>query len=217
MHRIIRLAAGCGVVALLLALLPLAAAAHEHREVANGQYEMVVGFIEEPAFVGEMNGLYLRVEKTAAPEAAASPAAEVEEGTPVEGLADTLQAEVIFGDQRMPLTLEPAFRQPGVYHSVFFPTTPGDYTFHIFGQIEGNPVDETLTSAPGGFDSVQPVEPLQFPKPAASADSGVAAAWILAGFGGPAGALGLVAGAVLWVRQRRAGSPAATVRDAIRS
>src|SRR5829696_1470282 len=157
------------VAAALAALVPALTAAHEHRELVNGQYEVSIGFIEEPAFVGEKNGLYLRVDRIVA-EPEASPVAEVDgdahaEGNPVEGLDATLQAEVIYGDQSMPLPLLPAFGEPGVYHSVFFPMAAGDYTFHVFGDIEGTPIDETFTSSPQGFDSVQPREPFEFPKP----------------------------------------------------
>jgi hypothetical protein len=35
----------------------------------------------------------------------------------------------------------------------------------VTGEIEGNAVDESFTSAPDGFDSVQPVDELLFPKP----------------------------------------------------
>ena len=65
----------------------------------------------------------------------------------------------------MSLVLSPIGDELGSYRSVFFPTAPGDYTFHITGEIEGNPVDESFTSSPEGFDSVQATEELQFPKP----------------------------------------------------
>ena len=163
MPSIFRLA-GCGVVTALVALLPLTTAAHEHRELGNGQYDVTIGFIEEPAFVGEKNGLYLRVTKPTTAAGAVTPAADAEDGTPVLGLDQTLTAEVILGDQSMDLPLTPAFQEPGVYESVFFPTATGDYTFHLTGQIEGTTIDESFTSSPEGFDSVQPIEPFQFPK-----------------------------------------------------
>ena len=148
---------------------PPSTGASEHRELVNGQYEVSIGFIDEPAFVGEQNGLYLKVERVQA-EAAGTPAAgagedEHAEGNPVLGLDGTLQAEVIYGDQSMPLPLSPAFGEPGVYHAVFFPMAAGDYSFHIFGDIEGTPIDETYASSPQGFDSVQPRAPFEFPKP----------------------------------------------------
>jgi hypothetical protein len=177
MQRVVRFTIACGLGVAIATVLSLTATAHEHRDIADGQYAVTIGFIDEPAFVGEKNGLYLHIEKEPAPGEAASPPAGTEaeesEGTPVEGLAATLQTEVIFGDQRMALPLTPAFGEPGVYESVFFPMAEGDYTFHIVGQIEGVAVDESFTSSPEGFASVQSREPLEFPKPSASIDMNV--------------------------------------------
>ncbi len=210
MKRMFRLAGSCGIVALLAFAVPLAALGHEQRDIAGGQYTLVVGFLDEPAFAGEKNGLSLRVSKVGAP--GVEGAAEAE-GTPVVGLFDTLQAEVVFGDQRMTLTLEPAFGDLGAYESYFFPTTPGDYTFHIFGTIGQTPIDETFTSSPQGFSSVLDPAPLQFPKPAAATDGSAAMAGTVTGatgasggFGGAATVgflgLGLAAFAAFWLVQR---------------
>ena len=79
------------------------------------------------------------------------------------GLADTLQAQAIFGDQTRDFDLIPAFGEDGVYEAVFIPTEPGDYTFRFFGQIDGIDVDETFTSSPEGFDSVAARADLEFP------------------------------------------------------
>ena len=164
-ERIARFAAGFAALALLFGMLPSGASAHEHRDIAGGQYSMVVGFLDEPAVAGEKNGLWFSVAKH---EGTETPAAESEEGeeegTPVVGLDQTLKAEVILGDQKMDLPLSPSFGEPGAYESVFIPTAEGDYTFHIFGDIEGTAIDETFTSSPEGFDAVQAREPLEFPK-----------------------------------------------------
>jgi hypothetical protein len=163
MPRTYRIRLALFVLATLALAMPAATLAHEQRDVADGQYQFVVGFLEEPAFVGEKNGLDLRVTKPAGPDA--TPTADGEEARiPVEGLEATLQAEVIYGDQTMALPLRPAFRDPGAYESYFFPMAEGDYSFHIFGEIEGVAIDETFTSSPDGFDAVQAREPLEFPK-----------------------------------------------------
>jgi hypothetical protein len=139
------------VIALALAFVALAAPAttfaHEHRTVGT-DYEMTVGFIAEPAIQGDTNGIWLEV---------------MQGDKPVEGLADTLKAEVIFGGQKREATLTPAFGEKGVYTSVFIPTQPGDYTFHVFGKIGDQDVDETFTSSPEGFDSVAPRTDYEFP------------------------------------------------------
>jgi len=203
------LAAACGVAVVFLMLGALSVRAHEHREVANGQYAITIGFITEPAFVNEQNGLYLRVDNLSAAAAATAPAEEGEhaDGTGVIGLQETLQAEVIFGDQRMPLALTPG-TEPGVYESVFFPTAVGDYTYHLAGTIEGTAIDEAFTSSPEGFDSVQGIEEYQFPKPSAGVSAGDEAVDL--GFPGVVGGLGLLIGAGgLWWGRRRHGMRAA--------
>lgn len=120
--------------------------AHEVRDV--GEYTFVVGFLDEPAFSGQKSGLDLRVSRG---------------GEPVEGLEETLQAEVTFGDSTRELPLSPAFGEPGAYRSVFFPTAAGPYTFRIFGDIDEKPVDESFTSGPETFGDVQDVAGGQFP------------------------------------------------------
>ena len=210
--RIARAAVGCVAAALVAAFLPLVASAHEHREIVNGQYEVTIGFIEEPAFAGEQNGLWVEFVSLAAPaatpEAVGAEAGGEHGGTPVEGLVGAIQAEVIFGDQRMPLELTPAFGEPGVYHGIFFPTQPGDYTFRLFGDLQGNQIDESFTSAPEGFDAVQDPAPLQFPKPA-GADTGDAttSAGLIDGDlgginGGLLGSLAATVAAAAWATRR---------------
>ncbi len=150
------LALGCALLS-----LPSTASAHETREVADGQIRMVVGFMNEPVFAGDKSGLEFWVTETAG----ATPAADEEtEGTPVEGLAETLQAEVIYGDQTMALPLTAMWDEPGGYYSVFFPTeSEGDYTFRIYGTIGDTEIDETFTSGPETFGPIQDPEPLRFP------------------------------------------------------
>jgi hypothetical protein len=149
------MALGCA----LLAAAPLVAEAHETRSIAEGQFQIVIGFINEPVFAGDKSGLEFWVTEVSA----ATPTAAGDEGVPVEGLAETLQAEVIFGDQSLPLPLTAMWDEPGGYYSVFFPMQPGDYTFRLFGTIGDTEIDEAFTSSPEGFNSVQDPAPLQFP------------------------------------------------------
>jgi hypothetical protein len=128
------------------AMVPTATLAHEARTV--GDYEIEVGFVTEPAIQDEVNGIWISVMKG-------------EE--PVTGLADTLKAEVVYGDQTRAATLTPVFGEDGSYTSVFIPTEPGDYTFHFTGKIGDVDVDETFTSSPEGFDSVAARADYAFP------------------------------------------------------
>ncbi len=134
---------------LMFAVLSPALEAHEKRDV-SGKYNVVVGFVNEPAFNGEMNGVDLRVTK---------------DGVPVEGLEKTLQAEISREGSKKTLVvaLRKRYKQPGVYAGYFLPTQPGAYTFHITGTIDGQPFDETFASG-SGFHDVEDSKPLRFPQ-----------------------------------------------------
>jgi hypothetical protein len=182
---------------------PDALLAHERIAVGDGQYEMVVGFGNEPAYVGEPNALSLRVEAFATGGAA-----------PVDDLAGTLSAEVSKDGQTFSRPLEPLGE--GAYEMAFVPTAAGDYTFRIFGEIGEVPVDESVTSGPETFSSVEPLSAIEFPiarsDPAqlqqtaqqAQADAGTARMVGLAGIA--LGAVGLVVAAVALARMGRASS-----------
>ena len=126
--------------------------AHEHRQV--GEYEMIVGWIDEPAYVGYKNGVQLRLIDAA--------------GKPVLDLGDELKVTVVFGDQqteRAPLT--PAFGatsgRPGEYRVTLIPTRPGLYAFHFAGAIKGQKVNEVFTASPQTFDPVRDSSEIEFP------------------------------------------------------
>ena len=67
--------------------------AHESRDI--GDINMVVGFVDEPVYSGQKSGLDLHVTHA---------------GEPVEGLEETLQAEVTFDDQTRDLEISPRVR-----------------------------------------------------------------------------------------------------------
>ena len=188
--------------------------AHEHRAVGN--YEFVVGWLNEPALVYQPNGLDLRV--TLFPNGVPEEESEEAEaqGQPVVGLEETLEAEIIAGGEAetRPLTLEPAFGEDGAYESVLIPTVVGDYTFHVFGEIEGQAIDEEFTSGPETFSSIEPVQPLEFPEelatpPASSSTSSSDSesssddtATILAIIGIVAGVIGIAVGGFALAQRR---------------
>ena len=171
MRRISSLAAAgsLGLVSALLLASPPAVEAHETREIADGQYQIVIGFMNEPVFAGDKSGLEFWVYQlggAATPAAGAEASDDEVVGPPVEGLEETLQAEVIYEDQTMDLPLTAIWDEPGGYYSVFFPSaSEGDYSFRIFGTIDGTDIDETFTSGPETFGPVEDPEPLRFPRP----------------------------------------------------
>lgn len=149
MTRILSIAAAIAVV-VSLGIFASPAAAHERRTI--GPYTFVVGWITEPAVIGQSNGLDLSVTETTGAK-------------PVEGLEQTLRAEVITGGgaKTRSLKLEPDRDQPGHYTSGFVPTRVGDYTFHISGTLGTTKIDEKFESGPNRFDAVIDIASLEFP------------------------------------------------------
>jgi hypothetical protein len=143
------------IVASSFAFASNVALGHERRTV--GPYTFVVGWINEPAYVSAVNGLSLDVTQT-------------DNAKPVEGLATTLQAEVIVGGGAKKLALELAadHDSPGHYTGSFIPTKVGDYIFHLFGTAGSMKVDERFESGPKTFDGVVSTDQLQFPDRAPS-------------------------------------------------
>jgi len=194
MFKIIGRAAVLGAVLTMLVSVGTTIA-HEDREV--GDITLAVGFLDEPVYVGNKSGLDLRV---------------THDGAPVEGLEEALQAEVIFEGETRDLEISPAFGEPGAYRSVFFPTAAGPYTFHIFGEVDGEPIDESFTSGEETFSEVQDVTGGQFPVvlPAAGdtardAEAGAAAAGtatLALVIGGAALVAGLIAIGLTLARRR---------------
>ncbi|HEV8228553.1 MAG TPA: hypothetical protein VGQ86_01240, partial [Candidatus Limnocylindria bacterium] len=158
MARIASLIAATLVVATSLIAFEGAAAAHERRTV--GPYQLVVGFLAEPAFAGESNGLDLRVSDTRVTPAKA-----------VEGLEKTLTIDVQAGGLTpLPLALTARFGTPGAYNGYFVPTAKGTYIFHVRGKIESLDIDEKFESGPGRFNDVESTTDLQYPTKVPTAD-----------------------------------------------
>ena len=169
-------------VAAVLSLTVGGVFAHEGREV--GDYNINIGWINEPAYEGFMNGVEIRVTKVVESsgghhgEAASTSKGDTgdgmamanhHDGAPaVEGLENTLQVEVVYvptGAARVVNLLADVY-EPGRYTADLLPTTPGVYEFRVFGAIEGMQVDETFASkgGGGGFDDIRPLASLQFPE-----------------------------------------------------
>jgi hypothetical protein len=132
--------------------------AHERRMV--GPYQFVVGWLTEPAYVGQLNSLDLRITDTRQ-----NPAA------PVAGLETTLIADVAAGGLTpFPLTVTARFGTAGAYNGVVMPTVKGTYTFHITGKIDTLAVDEKFTSGPNTFGEIEDTAAVQYPAKVPVAD-----------------------------------------------
>ena len=172
---------GCGLAALLVAALVAMASttamAHEDEEMEG--YKLVVGFLHEPTYEGEMNAVSIRVTKGAGDEEEESSGMETAAGhhgpepVGIEGIQNTLLVEVTHVPSSVSKTmnLRPVSNDPGHYVADLIPTSPGHYRFRFFGTIEGEQIDATFDSMAGGgdFDDVQPATAIHFPDAVVSA------------------------------------------------
>lgn len=152
MTRSLAIVAAFAVAVLSLAATAGPSEAHERRTA--GPYQLVVGWLGEPAFAGATNAVSLAVTDT--------------RGTPprpVEGLEKTLTVEVFQGGSATPFSaaFRTRFGAPGSYAADIVPTRDGGYRFVIKGSIESVQVNEVFESGPGRFDDVRPVTALQYP------------------------------------------------------
>jgi hypothetical protein len=153
--RMLSAALVAGLAGLLLVGTSSTALAHEERDV--GKYVVAVGFGDEPAYAGVQNSVQMFLH-------------DKQTDKPIVDLGPTLKVEVRYGNRAMPpLTMEPNFEvgefgTPGDYRAFFFPTRPGDYSFHFTGTIKGQKVDETFTSGKSTFSSVVDPTNVEFPE-----------------------------------------------------
>jgi hypothetical protein len=147
------------VVAIVIASLLLTsgmAYAHERRMV--GPYQFVVGWLNEPAYVGQFNSLDMRITDTRTNQ-------------PVSGLEKTLTADVAAGGLApFPLTVSARFGTAGAYNGYVMPTVTGQYTFHITGKIDTQAIDEKFLSGPNTFGDIENTATVQYPAKVPVAD-----------------------------------------------
>jgi hypothetical protein len=101
----------------------------------------------------------------------------------------------------------------GEYEAAFVPTATGDYTFRISGTIGEATVDESVTSGPTTFNSVEPLSAIEFPQPrpdpvqletaVADANAAASTARTLGIAGVVVGGVGLILGALALARSRQ--------------
>ena len=133
-------------------LLAAPAFAHEARTV-NG-YHWLVGFGNEPTYAGFQNYVVLFLNDPS--------------GAPVLDIGDKLHVTVETGSAAKKFALEPSFDPDsglgtkGEFDAFFIPTTPGPYTFHFTGNL-GGPVNQSFTSGPTTFATVEDPSTIQFP------------------------------------------------------
>jgi hypothetical protein len=156
---------------MLLALATSFAVASAHYVFTAGIYRVAIGWQFEPAFgsdtyVGAQNAIQVFVDVASA---------DNPKGTPV----TTLNADCSHPDFQVTVTVGSTTSSPfcpapaydgdtgngrlDEYDYPLIPTVVGNYTFHIFGTINGTPIDKTVTSGPTTFDSIADASSVEFP------------------------------------------------------
>jgi len=147
-------------LALALLLIGLAmpgvASAHNRRDLLGGKYQAVAGWLNEPAFDDQLNGFDLSVRDQMQKDAQGV-------GKPVEGLEQSLKVEVIYagahtghGGETLELELRARHNLPGRYAAYFHPTQAERYTVRLYGQLDGQAIDERFElAAPEASSAVQ--------------------------------------------------------------
>jgi hypothetical protein len=196
-------AAASGLLLLALLALPATVSAHERRTIANGKYDVVVGWDIEPTFVGLKNSASIRIS-----QGGSDPA------VPIQGVEKTLKVQVQQGAAVKVFPLTAVFGQAGYYVADFIPTREGDYIWTFMGKINDDSINEKFDTADGKIDSAQGEAALEFPltppdsaqqsqtTAAAQADAQSARTLALVGIG--VGVLGLLGVAGLWLTRPRA-------------
>ncbi|HEY6377934.1 MAG TPA: hypothetical protein VI316_02020 [Candidatus Dormibacteraeota bacterium] len=149
-----------GAAATASAALSLGAVHHAsaHAIVHAGTLTVAIGWLHEPAYVGNDNAVQVLVTDA--------------HGNPLTSITDTdLQVEVSLGAQKTAAQpLVPTFDSDtglglhGEYEYRIIPTAPGIYTFHVFGKIAGStPLDQSITAGPSTFNEVVEQSAAQFP------------------------------------------------------
>lgn len=149
------------ILGFMLVMLPAQVVrAHEH--ITIGNYEVVIGWLEEPPVAGQKNAVVLSITEQSSGT-----------GLPAEDTA-SLEMMVAYGGQSRVLSLEPLGEDaPGRFMAPLVPTVPGEYTIILGGQLGDTAVDAQVH-----IEEVQPAETLQFPVPDTSVPT-ASPAWSL--------------------------------------
>jgi hypothetical protein len=118
-----------------------------HETITVGDYEIEVGWLNEPPIVGEKNGIVVNVTDTSGGGQ-----------QPVEDVS-SLTVFISYGGQRKVLMLQPLGEDtPGQFVAPILPTVPGEYEVIFSGSL-----GETAVDAETHVEEVQPIETLAFP------------------------------------------------------
>ena len=114
-----------------------------HETITVGDYEIEVGWLNEPPIAGEKNAIVLNI---------ADASGGVED-------VSSLTVIISYGGQSKKLTLQPLGEDtPGQFVAPILPTIPGEYEVILNGSL-----GDTAVDAKTHVEEVQPIDTLAFP------------------------------------------------------
>lgn len=142
----------------LIALLTGYQTALAHETITAGDYEIEIGWLNEPPVGGQQNAIVVDVSDMSSAEA-----------QPVEDVS-SLTVTLSYGGQSKTLTLAPLGEDtPGQFVAPVLPTVPGQYALILGGKLGDTAVDAQVEP-----EEVAPADTLEFPSAAPqSADLGL--------------------------------------------
>jgi len=143
-RRLRPLPAWLTAVCLAVSLLAIAQSVLAHVRTEIGPYVVIVGWLVEPAILGERNAIIVEIS---------------EDEQPITGAEATLDVELVYGSETFRTNLKPS-AVPGHYTIDIFPTVRGQYGVRLSGSLGDLEIDETVEP-----EEVFPGDRVQFPEP----------------------------------------------------
>ena len=160
--------------------------ASAHTTIHIGEYDVEIGWVDEPSIVGQRNAIVVNVENTTAPDA------EVD--------VSNLTVSVTYGGQTKALELEPLSEDTtNQYIAPILPTVAGQYTVQLRGQLDSTDISEDVQP-----EEVAASDELAFPSQTApeTQNSGLNWSQLLSIIGIISGLAGLVLGLLAFQKTR---------------
>jgi hypothetical protein len=160
--------------------------AFAHTTVHVGNYDVEVGWVDEPPIVGQRNAVVVNVSNTTSPDAQVD--------------ISKLTVSVTYGGQTKTLTLQPLSEDTtNEYIAPILPMVPGQYTVQLRGQLDTTDISQDVTP-----EEVVSSDELAFPSSVASQAQSTGLNWSqwLSIIGVICGVAGLVLGFLAFRKAR---------------
>ena len=130
--------------------------ASAHQTIVVGDYEVEIGWLDEPPVVGQRNAIVVNIASNL-PSSADSNSGSSADTIDITGL----MVNVSYGGETKPLSLQPLSEDSqGQYIAPIIPTRPGIYTIQLSGTLGSSPVQAEVEP-----EEVDTAGSLQFPAP----------------------------------------------------